>query len=89
MDFNKTRHRNLQTVRDPVTYRQIGLVVAAAFVRVIRYRIVIQVPAHLGHCFVQHLRLTQSAPTTARPVSKIVQVEPKLLSAGAPFELKE
>ena len=62
--------------------------IATAFVRVIRYRVVIQMPAHPSHCCVQHLRLAQSAPVPASPVRKVVQAEPELLSAGAPFELE-
>jgi len=46
--------------------------VATAFVRVVRYRVVVQIPANFGHIFVQHIFLAQFAPAFASPESKTV-----------------
>lgn len=60
--------------------------VATAFFRVVRYGVIIQMAYYSYPGPFQHLRLAQSIPALARPVSELAQALSELLAAGASFK---
>jgi hypothetical protein len=62
--------------------------VGRAFVRIIRYGVIVQMPRHANLCPTKHFPFPQNSPAFARPFRELTESLREFLATGTPLNLE-